>query len=319
MIVKINNSKFLDVSVETLLDESKKYLGQPYVYGGDGTLKECSSSNCTIHKKGIKYKGYDCSGYVFSVLSKWNYNKFGRSTSQMQSQNSYGSWIYSTKDLLPGDLIYFNGHVGIVSKVNNESVMMYHSSKCGKTISETDIKYRKDFTKGLRILKCNLSSNLQKENNNSMKLVILDAGHNEYVSGKCNGNFKEWDFNNKMQNKIKTRLEYHGIKVYLTNPNPEKKDEIGLTKRTTLANNYWKNSGKPKSIFISLHGNAYSNPSVRGTETFHATNASSTSKTFAKTLNDEVYATMKSLDSNAKNRGVKSEDFTVIYKASMPA
>lgn len=152
-----------------------------------------------------------------------------------------------------------------------------------------------------------------------MSLVILDSGHNEYVKGKCNGDFKEWDFNNKMQYKIKKRLENHGIEVFLTNPNPEKKDEIGLSKRATLANDYWTKKNKPKAIFISLHGNAYSNATARGTETYHANNASSTSKTFAKTLNDEVVKTMKLLDKNAKDRGVKSEDFTVIYKASMPS
>lgn len=152
-----------------------------------------------------------------------------------------------------------------------------------------------------------------------MSLVILDSGHNEYVKGKCNGDFKEWDFNNKMQYKIKKRLENHGIEVFLTNPNPEKKDEIGLSKRSALANDYWAKKNKPKAIFISLHGNAFSNSTARGTETYHATNASATSKTFAKTLNDEVVKTMQSLDKNAKNRGVKSQDFTVIYKASMPS
>lgn len=152
-----------------------------------------------------------------------------------------------------------------------------------------------------------------------MNLVILDSGHNEYVKGKCNGDFKEWDFNNKMQYKIKKRLENHGIEVFLTNPNPEKKDEIGLSKRSALANDYWTKKGKPKAMFISLHGNAFDNSTARGTETYHATNASATSKTFAKTLNDEVVKTMQSLDKNAKNRGVKSQDFTVIYKASMPS
>lgn len=152
-----------------------------------------------------------------------------------------------------------------------------------------------------------------------MNLVILDSGHNEYVKGKCNGDFKEWDFNNKMQYKIKKRLENHGIEVFLTNPNPEKKDEIGLSKRSALANDYWAKKNKPKAIFISLHGNAFSNSTARGTETYHATNASATSKTFAKTLNDEVVKTMQSLDKNAKDRGVKAQDFTVIYKASMPS
>ena len=154
-----------------------------------------------------------------------------------------------------------------------------------------------------------------------MNLLILDAGHAEKVAGKRNEkqNFFEWKFNDEMQYKIKKRAEEHGITVYLTNPNPKGIDEIGLSKRATLANNYWTKNNKPKAIFISLHGNAVDNASVRGTETYHAKNASTTSKNFAKTLNDEVVKTIKKLDSNAKDRGVKSENFTVIYKAAMPS
>ena len=156
-----------------------------------------------------------------------------------------------------------------------------------------------------------------------MNLVILDAGHAEKVAGKeaPDKSFREWDFNNKMQYKIKSRLEEHGLQVYLTNPSPAQKDEIGLSKRSNLANNYWTSKAKPKSIFISLHANAYGNGfnSARGTETYVAENASSTSKTFAKNLNDEIVKTMKSIDSNAKDRGVKTENFTVISKASMPS
>ena len=72
-------------------------------------------------------------------------------------------------------------------------------------------------------------------------------------------------------------------------------------------------------MFISIHANAYSSSSARGTETYTANNASSTSKNFAKILNDNIVKVMKELDPNAKDRGVKSENFTVIYKASMPS
>ena len=100
-----------------------------------------------------------------------------------------------------------------------------------------------------------------------MKLLILDAGHAEKVAGKRNEkeNFFEWKFNDSMQYKIKKRAEDHRITVYLTNPNPKGIDEIGLSKRATLANNYWTKNNKPKAIFISLHGNAVDNASVRGT------------------------------------------------------
>ena len=122
-----------------------------------------------------------------------------------------------------------------------------------------------------------------------------------------------------MQYKIKSRCEDHNIKVFLTNPNPATVSDIALGVRAKSANDYWIKNNKPKSIFISLHANAFSNAAARGTETYHAKNASNTSKSFAKVLNDEIVKTMKKIDNNAKDRGVKSENFTVIYNALMPS
>ena len=154
-----------------------------------------------------------------------------------------------------------------------------------------------------------------------MNLLILDAGHSFNTKGKNNASqgFYEWEFNNDMQYKIKSRCEELGIKVFLTNPNPNKVSDINLTTRASLANDYWIKNNKCKSIFISIHANAFSNSSARGTETYIAKNASTTSKNFAKVLNDNIAKVMKELDHNAKDRRVKSENFTVIYKASMPS
>ena len=154
-----------------------------------------------------------------------------------------------------------------------------------------------------------------------MSLLILDAGHSFSTAGKRNEkeNFYEWEFNNDMQYKIKSRCEDLGIKVFLTNPNPQSVSDLPLTTRANLANDYWIKNNKCKAIFISIHANAFSNSSARGTETYIASNASSTSKNFAKVLNDNIVKTMKELDHNAEDRGVKTENFTVIYKASMPS
>ena len=156
-----------------------------------------------------------------------------------------------------------------------------------------------------------------------MKLLILDSGHNEYVQGKeaPDKSLREWIFNNEMQYKIKKRAEEHGITVYLTNPDPAKKDEIGLSKRANLANDYWTKNSKPEALFISIHANAYGNDfnSARGTEVYTGKNGSSNSKNAAAYVQEEIFKCIKSIDSNAKDRGVKSENFTVIYKAAMPS
>ena len=154
-----------------------------------------------------------------------------------------------------------------------------------------------------------------------MNLLILDAGHSFNTAGKRNEkeNFYEWQFNNDMQYKIKSRCEDHNIKVYLTNPNPQSVSDMPLSTRASLANDYWLKNNKCKSIFISIHANAFSNSNTRGTETYIASNASSTSKNFAKVLNDNIVKTMKKLDPASEDRGIKTENFTVIYKASMPS
>ena len=70
---------------------------------------------------------------------------------------------------------------------------------------------------------------------------------------------------------------------------------------------------------ISLHANAYGEwTTARGVEVFHASNASQNSKNLAKFLCDQIYADAKKVDSGFKNRGVKCEDFTVIYKTITP-
>lgn len=155
-----------------------------------------------------------------------------------------------------------------------------------------------------------------------MKLLILDAGHAKSTAGKKapDSSFYEWSFNNDMQYKIKKRAEDHGIHVFLSNPTPDKTTDIGLSERATKMNNYWISKNKPKSIMISLHANAYGDDfnAARGSECYVANNASNTSKNFAKILNDNVVAAMKKIDSGAKDRGVKANNFTVIYRSSMP-
>ena len=155
----------------------------------------------------------------------------------------------------------------------------------------------------------------------SKKLLILDSGHNEYVAGKRSpdSSLLEWSFNNDIQYLIKKRAEEHGIEVYLTNPSPAKKDEIGLQKRCDLANTKWKNLGKPTTLFVSIHANAYGNgwTSANGTETFVATKASSASINAGKLINAQIVKDMGTRD-RTSGVGVKYQNFYVIKNTSMP-
>jgi N-acetylmuramoyl-L-alanine amidase len=155
--------------------------------------------------------------------------------------------------------------------------------------------------------------------------VWLDAGHSKATAGKrntvANPDFFEYEFNNDIAVKLKKRLEEHGITVYLTNTTPNGAD-ISLTKRANIANDKWKALGKPSNaIFVSLHGNASTGAwaKARGVEVYHAGNASAKSKELALLLTNQIYNDVKKIDSGFKNRGRKSANFTVIYKALMKA
>ena len=153
-------------------------------------------------------------------------------------------------------------------------------------------------------------------------LLMLDAGHAKNTAGKkaFDNSFYEWDFNNKMQYALKKRAEDHGITVKLTNPNPGTVKDISLTTRATTANNFYKNLNIPKAVMVSLHANAYGSTwnTARGVEVYHASNASNNSKNLAKYICDNIYSDAKAIDTGFKNRGVKCQDFTVIYKTITP-
>ncbi|WP_304576575.1 N-acetylmuramoyl-L-alanine amidase [Romboutsia ilealis] len=150
----------------------------------------------------------------------------------------------------------------------------------------------------------------------SKNLLIIDAGHNEYVAGKRSpdSSLLEWEFNDDMQRRVKKRSEEHGIEVFLTNPSPAKKNEIGLSTRCNLANNYWKNQGKPTCLFLSIHANALDDSwsSANGTETYVCNNCSNNSVKAAKLIQNQLVK-----DLGTRDRGVKYNNYYVLKNTSM--
>lgn len=78
---------------EALIDFAKHYLGTPYVRGAKGPDK------------------FDCSGFVYYCLNGIGYST-GYRTSGAWAVSSFES-ITSIEEMLPGDILCFNGHVGI--------------------------------------------------------------------------------------------------------------------------------------------------------------------------------------------------------------
>lgn len=79
-------------SKETIVNEALKYVGNPYVYGGNSLTN-----------------GIDCSGFTQQIMQK-----FGASiTRTAESQAFDGAPVASLAEAQPGDLIVYSGHVAI--------------------------------------------------------------------------------------------------------------------------------------------------------------------------------------------------------------
>jgi len=91
------------------------------------------------------------------------------------------------------------------------------------------------------------------------------------------------------------------IKVVLTRTEDV---NIGIAQRSKVAATH------KADLFLALHFNGLDNPAVRGVETFFKENGNlnlADDKDFATKVNKSLFASLKSIDAQAKNRGVKPD------------
>lgn len=109
-------------TIDTLLSAAAKLLGTPYRYGG------------------TRPGGFDCSGFVLYVYRQADY-----SLTRTASQQVACGVVVDKEDLLPGDLVFFQGtgtgsiasHVGIYVGDG----MFVHASNSGVRYDELDSDY----------------------------------------------------------------------------------------------------------------------------------------------------------------------------------
>ena len=90
------------------LETAEKYLGVPYLWGGDSQY------------------GVDCSGLVSLALRNAGHSSPGDSSNQ---EKELGITIKNNENLKRGDLVFWKGHVGImVSKTDIIHANAYHMS-----------------------------------------------------------------------------------------------------------------------------------------------------------------------------------------------
>lgn len=147
-------------------------------------------------------------------------------------------------------------------------------------------------------------------------LVCIDPGHAKSTPGKrsFDGSLLEYEFNREVSKLLKYHLERHGVKViYSCDINTEK--DVSLSERCRTANN------EKADLFISIHANAHSTTwnSANGWEIYHHEN-STKGKRLAVAIhkaNEPHKGALQFI--GLKDRGIKTNTFTVLTNTNMPA
>lgn len=123
-------------------------------------------------------------------------------------------------------------------------------------------------------------------------LVILGTAHGiEVTPGKCSpdGVFKEYRWSRMMCKRLLKRLQDDGYRAIIDH---EGLNEIGLSNRAQIVNNYCSVFGKKNVVYVSIHNNAAGSDGkwkkARNWSIFVAPNASENSKKLASYICQEI-------------------------------
>lgn len=184
----------------------------------------------------------------------------------------------------------------------------------------SDMKVILQFTKNIEY---NLLSNdidnkvvLQIKGKSNQKpgerVIVIDPGHGGAQPGSISPNgVKEKDINLEISLKVERELRNAGYNIIMTR---DEDSTLGLSERPAIANENF------ADLFISIHGNSFTNSAVNGIEVWYVTAASDSEKEkgqvkLAKDVLDEMIK-----ETGANNRGVKKSSGLVVLKQSkMPA
>lgn len=138
--------------------------------------------------------------------------------------------------------------------------------------------------------------------------IYIDPGHGGEDSGAQIHNpfyYNEKEFNLSLSEKLRNVLESQEHTVRLTR---ESDINVSLLHRAQMAN--FANA----DIFVSVHANGASIPSINGMETYHYPGSSN-----GKSLANLILNSMHDDFPDHEIRGVKSANFTVLRLTIMPA
>ena len=145
------------------------------------------------------------------------------------------------------------------------------------------------------------------------KIVVIDPGHGGRDPGKAGTYGKnEKDINLEIALELGRCLESGGYMVFFT----RKIDEaLADTKREDMKNRVLTGDDFDGDIFISIHQNSYSSPSVKGAQVFYY-NSSEESKRLAEAIQKNLIET---LDSENTRSAKANSDYYILKNTKIPA
>lgn len=140
------------------------------------------------------------------------------------------------------------------------------------------------------------------------RVIIIDPGHGGKDPGTMSGQAVEKSIVFKVSQLVKQKLEADGAQVLMTRTGDTFPT---LDDRHKFATNHF------GEMFVSIHANAATNTSAKGTETYYSVTSNENEKedlVLATNINNEIVK-----NASMSNRGVKRADFVVIKNLKIPA
>lgn len=217
---------------------------------------------------------------------------------------------------IPGDQIsYYNSNpiVNLSSQIKSIDIGLNSS---GNTV----ITFVGSSVLGYRLTDSgdSITVDVGKPNEIYKNIVVLDPGHGGSYPGAVYSGVKEKDLTLKiLYTYLKDYFNSSDIKVYYTRTNDT---SLSTNLSEDLAARAAYASKLGADLFISLHMNAASATSAKGTEVYYST---SNNKKMESGLTSDILARelVNNLSSTIglKNRGVKTAKFVVVHKNTVPA
>lgn len=153
-------------------------------------------------------------------------------------------------------------------------------------------------------------SNINDEDSENKKVIVIDIGHggNDQGTQSTNGKLIEKDINLQIGKKVIEILKKDSsVEIVETRSNNE---YLSLSDRVEISNN------NNSDLFVSLHCNADYNgtSSINGVETFYWKEDNGNSYELANEIQSSIVNTLE-----VRDRGVKQDDYAVIKSTNCPA